>query len=150
MRTIKEVMTRSVYVVPPDASLFDIAAMMRAHDIGAVPVCDGQSLLGMVTDRDIVMKTIGQDVDPKTVGARDIATSPIVYCYEDDDIEEAARIMEVQRIRRLIVLDREKKMQGIVTIGDIAERGASRELIGEIVSKVRAPKSAELKQPPAH
>ncbi len=141
MKSISEVMSKNVQVVAPDASLREVAMKMKELDAGAIPICDNGRLRGIVTDRDIVIKTLTNGIDIHSATARDVMSSPIVYCFEDDDIGEAARIMEVKQIRRIVVLSRDKQMVGIVSLGDIAVRGHE-ELSGEILEKVSEP-SAE-------
>jgi CBS domain-containing protein len=135
MRTIKEVMTKNAQCLDPSSSLRDVALKMKELDAGSIPICENDRLVGMVTDRDIVLKTFANGQNPATATARDVMTSPIVYCFEDQDVGEAARMMEVKQIRRLVVLGRDKKLVGIVSLGDIAVRG-SEELSGEILQKV--------------
>lgn len=135
MKQIKEVMSGQVQCAAPETSLREIAQMMKNIDSGAIPVCDNDRLAGIITDRDIVIKTIVNGADINKTTARDVMSSPIVYCFEDDDIGEAARLMEVKQIRRLVVLNRDKKMVGILSLGDISVR-ASEELSGEILEKV--------------
>lgn len=135
MRQIKDIMSGQVQCVDPKTDLREIAKMMKELDSGAIPVCDQGRLTGMVTDRDIVIKTLANGLDAYHATAADVMSAPIVYCFEDDDIGEAARLMEVKQIRRLVVLDRAKKLVGILSLGDISVR-ASEELSGEILEKV--------------
>src|SRR3712207_146292 len=105
---VREVMTRDVEVVHPDATLQEAARKMDALDVGPLPVCDGDRLVGMITDRDIVVRATAAGRDPKTTHVRDAMTRDVVYCFEDQDVREAARVMEEQQIRRVVVLDRDK------------------------------------------
>lgn len=139
MKTLKEVMTTKPRVAEPEDTLTDIAELMREEDTGAIPICDGDKLVGMITDRDIVMRTLAQDIDPSTIVARDIMTSPIIYCYEDESIDEAAKVMEEKQIRRLVVLDRNRRLVGMVSLGNLAARGGNDLLVGQIVEKVSEP-----------
>jgi CBS domain-containing protein len=139
MKNLKEVMSANVQVVGPEATLHELAAKMQELDSGAIPVCDGDRLCGMVTDRDIVLKTFAAGRDPSTLCARDVMSSPIVYCFEDQDIGEAARIMEAKKIRRLVVLDKNKRLVGIVSLGDISLRSGSEDISYEILEKVSEP-----------
>lgn len=136
---IKDVMTRNVQVISPTSSIQEAAQRMKELDIGVLPVCDGDRLLGTVTDRDIVVRALAQETNSNGKTVRDVMTSPIVFCFEDQDIEDVARIMEVKQIRRLPVLNRERRLVGIASLGDIAVRGGQEELIGEILEKVCEP-----------
>lgn len=143
MKQLKEIMSTNVVCLSPDTSVRDIAIKMKELDCGSIPVCDNDRLVGMVTDRDIVIKTLAGSTDPMSARARDVMTSPITYCYEDQDIGEAARIMEVKQIRRLVVLNREKRLVGIVSLGDLSLRSGNEELIQEILEKVSTPGAAK-------
>src|SRR5688572_26219013 len=96
---LKDIMTADVVVVPPDHSVRDVAKLMEQHNIGFIPVCDGERIAGTVTDRDICLKVVGEGKDPQTCKAREVMTAPIVWCYEDTEIEEAIRLMETRQIR---------------------------------------------------
>ena len=139
MKTLREVMTTPAQCLGSDTSLRDIAAKMKELDAGSIPICEKDRLVGMVTDRDIVIKTLGSGQDPDAVRAGDIMSSPIVYCYEDQALEDVARIMEVKQIRRLVVLNREKRLVGIVSLGDISLKGGSNAVSEEILEQVSKP-----------
>jgi CBS domain-containing protein len=117
---LSEIMTRDVEVIAPDAPLAEAARKMQELNVGSLPVCDGQRLVGMVTDRDITVRATSEGRDPTTTRVRDAMTGDITYCYEDQDVAEAARLMEQRQIRRLVVLDRNKRLVGIVSLGDLA------------------------------
>ena len=138
MKTLKEVMSAGVCCLSPESSLSEVAAKMKELDVGSIPICENDRLVGMVTDRDIVTKAL-VDKEPMDTKAREIMTSPIVYCFEDQDVGEAARIMEVKQIRRLVVLDRNKKLVGIVSLGDLSVRSGNEELIQEVTEDVSRP-----------
>src|SRR5215475_13268245 len=102
---IKEVMTRDVEVVQPNDSLQLAAQKMRDRDIGFLPVYEGGELIGVVTDRDIAVRAIAGGMNPEAILGREIVTSPVVYCFEDQNVEDAARLMSQNQIRRLVILD---------------------------------------------
>ncbi len=133
---IKEIMTIGVHVIEPECNLQEAAQKMMNLNVGALPVCDGKKLLGIVTDRDITLRAVASGNDIHNTKAREIMSSPIVYCFEDQEIEEVSRIMEVKQIRRLVVLNQEKKLVGIVSLGDIAVKTGRDDLAGEILEKV--------------
>lgn len=135
---IREIMTSDVRCISPDASLVEAAKLLNELDVGALPVCDQDRLAGMITDRDIVVRALAQDKDPRSTRVRDAMTEGIVYVYEDDNIEDAAQHMESKQIRRLAVLNREKRLVGLVSTADIALETSSR-TTGEILREVSVP-----------
>lgn len=141
MKTVKEIMTPAVRCVSPDDSLTEAAKLMGELDVGALPICDHDRLAGMITDRDIAVRAVGQGRDPKTTKVRDAMTEGIVYIYEDQDTEEATRLFETKKIRRLPVLNRDKRLVGIVSLGDLAVN-ASAGLGGEALKQVSEPSHA--------
>src|SRR5688572_1692360 len=121
---VKDIMTEEVEIVHPDDSLKEAAQKMRDRDIGFLPVCDGDRLVGVVTDRDIAVRSTAEGTDPNTSVGRDLVTSPVVYCFDDQDLKEAAKLMEEHQIRRVAVLSRaDKRLVGVVSLGDIATNG---------------------------
>ena len=121
---LKDIMTREVETVSPKDTLKEAAQKMRVRDIGFLPVSDGDKVLGVVTDRDLILRAIAEGMDPKTRIGNDFITTPIVYCFDDQDVEEAARLMEEHQIRRLIILNRaDNRLAGVVSLGDIATKG---------------------------
>lgn len=138
MKQLKEVMSTQVECLAAETPLNEIAAKMKELDAGSIPICQNDRLVGMVTDRDIVVKALGAGRDPGMMRAEEVMTSPIVYCYEDQDIGEAARIMEVKQIRRLVVLSRQKRLVGIVSLGDLSVR-AGDEIAEEVLESVSKP-----------
>ncbi len=116
---ISECMTRDVRVANPNQTIRDAAKIMRECDAGVVPVGENDRLVGMLTDRDIAIRGVADGKGPDTrVG--EVMTSEVKYCYEDDDTEDVARNMAELQVRRLPVLNREKRLVGIVALGDLA------------------------------
>src|SRR5919198_2858701 len=109
---LKEIMTRDVEVVRPDATLQEAAGRMKALDVGVIPVCDGEHLMGMLTDRDITVRATAAGRDPRTTHVRDVMTPNVVYCFEDQDVTEAQRLMQERQIRRVLILKRGKRVGG--------------------------------------
>jgi CBS domain-containing protein len=136
---IREVMTKGVEVVRPDETLQNAAQKMKSIDVGPLPVCDGDRLVGMITDRDIIVRATAEGRDPKTTPVKEAMTPGIVYVYEDQDIEEAASLMKERQIRRLVVLDRNKKLVGILSLGDIAADNRDDKLSGDVLERVSEP-----------
>jgi CBS domain-containing protein len=116
---ISEVMTRHVEIVEPEATLKDAAQLMDDQDVGALPVCDNDRLVGIITDRDIIVRAVSAGVDPNRSRVADSMTSPILYCFDDQDSDEVRHMMEEKKVRRLPVLDRSRRMIGIVSQSDL-------------------------------
>ncbi len=138
-RYVREMMTPNIKVIPPDCTIQDAAKMMKALGIGSLPVCDGVRVLGMVTDRDITVHVVGEERSPVITRAREVMSAPVIFCFEDQEIEDAARVMEVMQVRRLVVLNKSKRLVGILSIGDIAVKTGREELAGEILEYVSQP-----------
>jgi CBS domain-containing protein len=138
---LHDVMTKNVEVIEPDASIQEAAQKMKSLDVGSLPVCDGQRLLGMITDRDIVVRGLakgdGRQLDQYSV--QDVMTNKVIYCYEDDDVAEAARLMSDEQIRRLPVLNRDKRLVGIVALGDVAVDTGDATLSGKTLQNISKP-----------
>lgn len=140
MKTLKEVMSGNVACLSPEASMQEVATKMKELDAGSIPVCENDRLIGMVTDRDIVVKGVAGGIDLKSACARDVMTTPVVYCFEDQEIGEAARVMEAKQIRRLLVLNRDKRLVGIVSLGDLSIRAGSEDISYEVLESVSEPR----------
>lgn len=117
---LKDVMTRNVEVLHPDSTLQDAAARMQKLDVGLIPVCDGDIVQGMLTDRDITVRATAEGKDPQKTRVRDVMTVDVLYCYEDDDVRDAAKKMGENQVRRLLVLNQDHRLVGIVSLGDLA------------------------------
>src|SRR6266540_3659133 len=122
---LKEIMTQNVQVVHPNDTLQDAASKMRDNDIGFLPVCDGDRVLGVVSDRDLIIRALAEGRDPGEMIGKELMTSPVLYCDEDEDVKEAAQLMQNNQIRRLIVLNGDKRLVGVVSLGDLATNGPS-------------------------
>lgn len=135
---VKEAMHKGVDWVAPDTPVTEIAKLMLDHDIGAVPIGDNDRLIGMVTDRDIVCKGLAQNgFNPQRTTARDVMTPGIHCCGEDDDLAKAVRHMETLHVRRLAVINKGKRMTGILSLGDVGQL-APNGLLSEYVKGVSA------------
>jgi len=133
---VNEVMTKGVECIGPDATLQEAAAKMKSLDIGPLPVCDNDRLVGMVTDRDITVRASAEGNAPTDVHVRDVMTPEVIYCFEDAPVREAARLMEQKQIRRLVVLNRDKRMVGIVSLGDLAVQTGDEQLAGNALEGI--------------
>lgn len=136
---VHEIMTPYVEVIHPDATVKEAAEKMSRLEIGPLPVCDGERLVGMLTDRDLTIRTTARGCDPNTTKVRDAMTSEVVYCFADHDVQIAAQMMEMRQIRRIPVLDRDKRLVGIVSLGDLAVETQEQELAAKTLEGVSAP-----------
>jgi CBS domain-containing protein len=135
---VKDAMHKGVDWVSSDTPVVDLAKLMREHDIGAIPIGENDRLIGMVTDRDIVCKGLaGDSFDPSRTTARDVMSPGIHCCREDDDLSKAVQHMEALKIRRLPVINKNKRMVGMLALGDVSS-SAPRELVSECVKSVSA------------
>ena len=140
---LSEIMTPDVVVMQPDDSLQSAAKKMRDRNIGFLPVCDGEDLLGVISDRDITVRALADGMDVSIMLGRDLMTSPAIYCFDDQDSSEAAKIMEENQIRRLVVMSREdKRLVGVISLGDLA-RHESADRSGQVLQKVSEPDGTE-------
>jgi CBS domain-containing protein len=122
---VKDAMHKGAHWVGPDTPITDIAKLMQKNDVGAVPIGENDRLIGMVTDRDIVCKGLAKDdFDIRRAKARDVMTSGIHCCGEDDDLAKAARHMEELKVRRLPVINKDNRMVGILSRHDVARAQA--------------------------
>jgi len=137
--TLKDVMTPDVEVISPEATLQQAAAKMRRLNIGPLPVCDGDQLVGMLTDRDITVRAVAEGCDPTATTVREAMTPDIAYCFEDQHIEDAVQMMERYQIRRLPILSREKRLVGMVSLGDLAVSSGNEMRVGETLKQVSEP-----------
>lgn len=119
MTSVAEVMTRDAVTIGPTQSIQRAAQIMDELNVGSLPVCDGETLVGMLTDRDIAVRAVSAGLSPDTA-VDGIASSPLHWCFEDDDIETVKEKMADKQIRRMPVLDREKHLVGILALGDLA------------------------------
>lgn len=108
--------------IGPDVLLTEIADRMRKEDVGALPVGEGDRWIGIVTDRDIVLRGFDGRADPLQLTARDVMSEPIVYCHANEELEDAVTIMESRRVRRLPVIDDKHRLVGMLSLGDIAAK----------------------------
>jgi CBS domain-containing protein len=135
---IREIMTPDAQCVRPDETLVDAASLMRQLDVGVLPVCDDDSVVGMLTDRDIAIRAVADARDPGRTLVREIMSPGTISVFEDNTVEEAVQVMEQHQIRRAPVLNRDHKLVGIVSLGDIAV-DASAALSGEVLKFVSQP-----------
>jgi len=121
---VNEVMHGGVTWVSPNTPLMELAKKMQSEDVGSLPVGENDRLIGMVTDRDIVCRGLAGGKDPSTLTARDVMTTGMVYCQAEDDVGTAMDTMTTKKIRRLTVLDANKRMVGMLSLGDLSQKAA--------------------------
>lgn len=137
---IKELMTRDVEYLAPADTIEAAARMMGDYDVGSVPVIADGRVVGIVTDRDVVVRGVAAGFDVRDGRVGDIMTSEVIHCHEEDAIEDAARLMEQYRIRRIVIIDDAGRLSGIVALADLAERtGAAEKVLREVSRPVVGP-----------
>jgi len=132
---VKEAMHTGVEWVEPGTPISTVAQKMRDLDIGAVPVCEKDHLVGMITDRDITCRAVADEADLSKLTASDVMTKDVVYCRDTEDLQDAIHIMEDKQIRRMPAIDKDKRMVGMLSLGDVSH-AASQQIAGEVVKAV--------------
>ena len=138
---LRNVMTQPPRYVSPSTLIGEAAEMMRSRDIGMLLVADNDKLVGTVTDRDIVIRGIAEGMDPRIARTQDVMTPDTLYCFDDQDTSDAAQLMEERQIRRLAILDRNKRLVGVVSLGDLAVRSDDEALSGEVMKQIAQPRT---------
>jgi CBS domain-containing protein len=137
---IREIMTKNVEWIAPEATLRTAAEQMRNLDIGALPVCCDGQLIGMITDRDIVVRVVAKGEDPATTLVTHSMTPRVITCKDDDDVSDVARTMRDQQIRRILVLDSwTNRLCGVVSLGDLAIESGDEQLAGATLEGISEP-----------
>ena len=134
---VKEIMHKGVEWVSPDTPLTKLATRMLKHDVGAIPIGENDRLVGMVTDRDIAIRGLANGKDISNLTARDVMTKGVIWCWDSDSPTNAARLMENKKIRRLPVIDDNKRMVGMLSLGDISH-AVSDQTAAEVIKAVSA------------
>jgi CBS domain-containing protein len=132
---VSEIMTANVECINPGTPIAKAAEKMRHRNIGFLPICDNDRLVGTVTDRDITIQSVAQGRDPRLEAVREIMNAQVFYCYEDDDVHKVGQHMQEREVRRMLILDRQKRLVGVVSIGDIA-RASDKQLAGETLGHI--------------
>ena len=135
---VTEVMTCGVEKISAAATLEQAAKEMKTHNVGILPVFDGDEVVGVITDRDIVLRAVSARLRPEMTRVREVMTPGAISCYDDQDIAEASLVMEKNLVHRLVVLNRNEKLVGIVSLSDLASKAKSERLSGHVLSKVSA------------
>ena len=136
---LKEIMTSDVEVLHPNDTLQTAARKMRERDIGFLPVVDGDELIGVLTDRDLVMRALATGMQPQAMVGREMLTAPPICVYDDQSVDEATRLMRENQIRRLVILERgDGRITGVVSLGDLAIN-ADKTTSGEVLQHISEP-----------
>jgi CBS domain-containing protein len=134
-----EAMTYEVVKVAPETTLVDAARTMKAIDVGLLPVCVRDEVVGMLTDRDIAVRSVADGRDPRTTEVQEVMTPRVVFCSPEDDVREAAALMQLAQLRRLLVMNDRGRLVGIVSLSDIALITGDEQLAGQTLEKVSEP-----------
>jgi CBS domain-containing protein len=136
---LKEIMTQDVEVVHPDDTLQTAARKMRERDVGFLPVCDGERLVGALSDRDVTIKAIAEGMDPRSTRVKDVVHSRVIWCYDNQNVSDAVRKMKENQVRRLMVIQRDnKQLVGVVSLGDLATNGTEK-MSSSLLQSVSSP-----------
>lgn len=133
---VAEVMTRDVVTVPVDGTIVEAAELMKKHDIGFLPVIADDIVVGVVTDRDLVVRGMCERANPYLTAVRSVMSTMPVWCYAHDVLTDAAEILADNRVRRLVVVNEEKRLVGLLSIDDLAAKMSSDRLLGDLVRHV--------------
>jgi CBS domain-containing protein len=134
---VREAMTREVRVATPGQTIREAASLMSECDAGILPVGENDRLVGMITDRDIAVRAVAKGLGPDTPVRDVMSTDKVHYCFEDDDVDDVARNMGTEKVRRLPVMDRNKRLVGIISLGDISK--SETKAAGQSMEKITEP-----------
>lgn len=136
---VKDIMTRDVETAGIDTPIANIAEKMRTQDIGMLPVCNGDKLVGMVSDRDITIRATAKNLHPEQLRCQDIMTPDVIFCFADQEVDEARQIMQDHKIRRLPVVNRQRHLVGMLALSDIALGTGDTKSAGVAIQQVSLP-----------
>jgi CBS domain-containing protein len=136
---VRDISTPEPRCINPASTLMDAARTMKTLDVGMLPVCENDRLIGTITDRDIIVRAVAEGRNVAITTVREVMTPEIAYCFDDQNLSEAADVMERRQVRRLPVLNREKHLVGIVSIGDLAVRSHKEKMAGHVLERVCEP-----------
>lgn len=143
MTDIKSTMTTNVQLVKPTTAIQEAARHMREFDIGVLPVVDGDKVVGIVTDRDIAIRAVAEGLDPLKTSVKEAMTSEVAFCFENQTVDEVSKIMKEKQVRRVVVLDKDNKLAGICSIGDLTA-AAGQQAGGNVLREVtRSPQGGQ-------
>ncbi len=140
---VREIMSSNVKQIGSSAMIAEAAERMRKYDVGVLPVIQDRKTIGLITDRDIVIRAVAAGIDPRTTPVKDVITPGAVCCNEHEEVEKAARLMEDNQVHRVLVVDSENKMVGILSVGDLAMKTSDEHLAHEVLERVCEPVRGE-------
>lgn len=146
MQQLKDLMSRNVQVIDPDMTIEDAAIRMRDGDFGMMPVGENDRMIGTISDRDIAIRGVAERKGAGT-RVRDVMSAGVTFAYEDNSVEEAVVLMSEHQVRRLPVLDRSKRLVGIVALGDLAVEHSSARPAAEALAQISQPSRPTLGPP---
>jgi len=132
----KDIMTKSVKCISPEMRVQDAASEMKTLDVGFLPVCEGDRLAGTLTDRDIALRVVGEGRNPQDCTTRDVMTTEVYWCYEDQTTDEVADFMAAKEIRRVVILNRDKRLAGVISIGDLSKARGEQKRAGQTLKEI--------------
>ena len=135
---LKEIITSPAHTVPPDCTLFDAAKTMMSRDLGWLPVADSGKVVGIITDRDITIRGVAGGLDARKTKVEDVMSKDVFCCSIDGTVEDAANMMEDEQVRRLVVVDENEKIAGVVSLADLA-LDTREETSAEVLKEVSKP-----------
>lgn len=134
---VKDIMHKGVEWVSPDTPVTAVAKKMQKHDVGAIPVGENDRLVGMITDRDITLRAVAEGKDISKLTARDVMSKSVIWCRDSENVGTAALTMESKQVRRMPVIDDNKRMVGMLSLGDLSQ-AASQRVTAEVAKAVSA------------
>jgi CBS domain-containing protein len=146
---VKDAMTRDVRMTRPDQRIRDAALLMAELDIGVLPVEENDRLIGMITDRDITVRAVAEGHGPETP-IRTVMTREVLYCFEDQTVDEVTQNMADKRVRRMPVMNRQKRLVGILSLGDLAQYEQAQDEAGEALGGISRPGGAHSQSTERH
>lgn len=136
---VREIMTSRFETIEATQSLEDAAKKMNSLGVGILPVEEGNEIIGLVTDRDIVVRGLAEEKDPTLTSISEVMSSNLIWCYQDDDVEKAGKLMEERKVRRLLVCDQNDVPVGILSLGDLATKCHKEDFSGEVLELISEP-----------
>jgi len=136
---VREIMTSGFETIESTQSLEDAAKKMASLGVGILPVEEGNEIIGIVTDRDIVVRGLAEEKDPTLTSVSEVMSSNLIWCYQDDEVEKAGKLMEEHKVRRLLVCDQNDVPVGILSLGDLAAKTHQEQFSGEVLEYISEP-----------
>lgn len=133
----REVMSSNIRMIPSSTTLQAAAELMRQADVGILPISENGQVVGMLSDRDITVRGVAEGADPASTPAGDIMSRDVISCFEDQDVNDIAKLMEQNKVRRVVVVNRKNEAVGVVSIDDLAMYAETRALADEVAEVVR-------------